>query len=100
MNNEHKYLIYCTNKNPQFPSCDDQESWMVQMAESQEINVIGTFRDISPSIKQFNLLLQVINRKEAQGIIVWDISLIPQIPLTKKLIRTNKIHAIKPFLDA
>lgn len=99
MNNDHKYFIYCTNKNSQFPSCDDQEGWIIQMAESQEINIVGTFKDEGSETKQFMMLLEAIKNSEAQGIIIWDISLIPQIPVVKKLISKNKIHAIKPFLD-
>ena len=99
MDKLNKYFIYCTDKNPKFPSCDDQENWIIQMAESQELNIVGSFKDHNSNTQQFNLLLQAMNKYKAQGIFVWDISLIPNIPLVKKLIRTNKIHVIKPFLD-
>jgi hypothetical protein len=95
----NKFFIYSNNRNPQYPTCEEQELWIIQMAESQELNIIGTFRDESPNSKQLMQMLQAIKQQDIEGIIVWDISLISMIPLVKRLIKKNKIHAIKPFLD-
>lgn len=100
MDNNFKYYIYLSSHKSSIPSCEDQERWILQMADFQEINIVGVFIERSPGIKQWNLLLTAINKNEANGIIVWDISLLPTTPFVKRLISMNKIHAVKPFLDS
>jgi hypothetical protein len=96
--NSIKYVIYCADYQPLFPSCEVQENLLIQKAEFEELNIVGTYTDKSHKTNSFQSALHLIKQDKAQGILVWDISMIPQTPDINSLILNNKIKDIKSFI--
>jgi len=98
--NELKFFAYCANYEPLFPPCDEQEQWILQMAEYEELNIVGVYKDEKSKTTEFEKLLKNISKGKANGIIVWDMSMIPKTQMVEYLIQKNKIHVIKPFITS
>ena len=96
--NSIKYVIYCVDYQPIFPSCEIQENLLIQKAEFEELNVVGTYTDKPHKTNSFQSALHLIKQDKAQGILVWDSSMIPHTTEVDSLITTNKIKDIKPFI--
>ncbi|MFZ5534610.1 MAG: hypothetical protein ACOY3M_00420 [Patescibacteria group bacterium] len=85
MNHDINYFIYCSPHQ----SFSKQESDLITFAEKEELNVVGIY------FGTFRSMLFRIQKSEAQGVIVSDITDLPITPLFTSLISKNLIRDIK-----
>jgi hypothetical protein len=97
--NDIRYLIYCADYQSLFPSLKEQSERLIQKAEFEELNIVGIYADKPNQNKTFQTILRLINQNKAQGILIWDTSMLPQSLLLNSMVDTNKIKSIKSYIS-
>ena len=90
-----RFVIYCASAKSFVPSSYIQQERLIQQAEKEEINVVGIYVDQKNQTKQFYSLLKIIQNSDAEGLLIWDISVIPNSSLFQSMIDKNEIRYIK-----
>lgn len=85
MKNYIKYFIYCSPDH----SYSTQESKLIEYAEKNELNIIGTY------FGSFQQMLHHIQHGKAQGIIVSNINDLPKSTILKTLISKNIVKDVR-----
>lgn len=112
LNNDNKsqikYFIYCYSDSETSQSASVslsvQENRLIEYAEIHEFNVVGIYKETlldDGHTPVFSGILQRILKKEANGLLVWNINHIPRIKnYYFKLIRMIEQNLIVDFSNA